>query len=123
MEIHAEMDTSLVSLAEFMAMFDDPDWGFGIMSTLLKLEYGDRNRHGSHVCATCRYPIIGSRFKEIKSHFSLCSQCYSEGKVPPTSKQEEYRFKEYATESEAVKDKCMWFGIHSKGSSSPAAAS
>ncbi|WMV27697.1 hypothetical protein MTR67_021082 [Solanum verrucosum] len=122
LEIHGEMDTSLVSLAEFTAMFDDPDWGFGIMSTLLKLEMGDRNRHGSHVCATCRYPIIGSRFKEIKSHFSLCSQCYSEGKVPPTSKLEEYRFKEYASEAEAVKDKCMWFGIHSKGSSSPAAS-
>lgn len=122
LEIHGEMDTSLVSLAEFTAMFDDPDWGFGIMSTLLKLEFGDRNRHGSHVCAICRYPIIGSRFKEIKSHFSLCSQCYSEGKVPPTSKQEEYRFKEYASEAEAVKDKCMWFGIHSKGSSSPAAS-
>ncbi|KAK4349029.1 hypothetical protein RND71_031784 [Anisodus tanguticus] len=121
LEIHGEMDTSLVSLAEFTAMFDDPDWGFGIMSTLLKLEFGDRNRHGSHVCATCRYPIIGSRFKELKSHFSLCSQCYSEGKVPPTSKLEEYRFKEYASESEAVKDKCMWFGIHSKASS-PAAS-
>ncbi|MCD7459092.1 hypothetical protein HAX54_040055 [Datura stramonium] len=122
LEIHGEMDTSLVSLAEFTAMFDDPDWGFGIMSTLLKLELGDRNRHGSHVCATCRYPIIGSRFKELKSHFSLCSQCFSEGKVPPTSKQEEYRFKEYASEAEAVKDKCMWFGIHSKSSSSPAAS-
>ncbi|TMX01446.1 hypothetical protein EJD97_024486 [Solanum chilense] len=122
LEIHGEMDTSLVSLAEFTAMFDDPDWGFGIMSTLLKLETGDRNRHGSHVCATCRYPIIGSRFKEIKSHFSLCSQCYSEGKVPPTSKQEEYRFKEYASEAEAVKDKCLWFGIHSKSSSSPTAS-
>ncbi|CAN4122932.1 unnamed protein product [Withania somnifera] len=122
LEIHGEMDTSLVSLAEFTAMFDDPDWGFGIISTLLKLELGDRNRHGSQVCATCRYPIIGSRFKEIKSHFSLCSQCYSEGKVPPTSKQEEYRFKEYVTEAEAVKDKCMWFGIHSKGSSTPAAS-
>lgn len=120
LEIHGEMDTSLVSLSEFTAMFDDPDWGFGIMSTLLKLELGDRNRHGSHVCAACRYPIIGSRFKEIKSHFSLCSQCYSEGKVPPTSKLEEYRFKEYANEAEAVKDKCMWFGIHSKGSSTPA---
>lgn len=122
LEIHGEMDTSLVSLAEFTAMFDDPDWGFGIMSTLLKLESGDRNRHGSHVCAICRYPIIGSRFKEIKSHFSLCSQCYSEGKVPPTSKQEEYRFKEYANEAEAMKDKCRWFGIHSKSSSSPAAS-
>ncbi|KAF3631010.1 putative kinesin-like protein NACK2-like isoform X1 [Capsicum annuum] len=120
LEIHGEMDASWVSLAEFTAMFDDPDWGFGIMSTLLKLELGDRNRHGNHVCATCRYPIIGSRFKEIKSHFSLCSQCYSEGKVPPTSRLEEYRFKEYANESEAMKDKCMWFGIHSKGSSTPA---
>ncbi|XP_060199772.1 uncharacterized TPR repeat-containing protein At1g05150-like [Lycium barbarum] len=110
LELHGEMDTSLVSLAEFTAMFDDPDWGFGIMSTLLKLEFGDRNRHGSHVCATCRYPIIGSRFKEMKSHFSLCSLCYSEGKVPPTSKLEEYRFKEYASEAEAVKDKCIWFG-------------
>ncbi|KAK2990942.1 hypothetical protein RJ640_020919 [Escallonia rubra] len=117
MEIHGETDTSMVSLAEFLVMFDDTDWGFGIMSTLLKLESGDRNRHGSHACAICRYPVIGSRFKEMKSHFSLCSQCYSEGKVPPTFKQEEYRFKEYASEAEAMKDKCMWFSLHPKSSS------
>ncbi|XP_022884748.1 uncharacterized TPR repeat-containing protein At1g05150-like [Olea europaea var. sylvestris] len=119
LEIHGETDNSKVSLTEFIAMFDDQEWGFGIMSTLLKLETGDRTRHGFHVCSTCRYPIIGSRFKEMKSQLSLCSQCYSEGKVPPTCKQEEYRFKEYASESEAVKDKCMWFSLHSKGSSLP----
>ncbi|KAL3514726.1 hypothetical protein ACH5RR_027443 [Cinchona calisaya] len=122
LEIHGEMDTSLVSLTEFVAIFDDQDWGFGIMSTLLKLEIGDRNRHGRHICATCRYPIIGSRFKEMKSHVSLCSHCYSEGKVPSTCKQEEYRFKEYASEAEAVKDKCLCFNLHSR-SSSPAVPS
>lgn len=115
LEIHGETDSSLFSFEEFVAMFDDQEWGFSIMSTLLKLENGDRCRHGSHVCGTCRYPIIGSRFKEMKSGFSLCAQCYSEGKVPSTCKQDEYRFKEYVNEAEAVKDKCLWFG--SKGSS------
>nr|GFD21643.1 uncharacterized TPR repeat-containing protein At1g05150-like [Tanacetum cinerariifolium] len=45
LEIHGETDTSLVSFTEFVTMFDDPDWGFGIMSTLLRLETSDRNRH------------------------------------------------------------------------------
>ncbi|XP_004291819.1 PREDICTED: uncharacterized TPR repeat-containing protein At1g05150-like [Fragaria vesca subsp. vesca] len=113
LELHGETDPSTMSYTEFLVMFDDPDWGFGIMSTLLKLETGDRNRHGNHVCSVCRYPIIGSRFKEIKSHFSLCNQCYSEGKVPPANKQEEYRFREYGTESEAMKDKCKCFNLQS----------
>lgn len=115
LEIRGETDDSMVPLTEFVAMFDDEEWGFSILSTLVKLENGDRNRHGSHVCATCKYPLIGSRFKEMKHQFSLCAQCYSEGKVPSTCKQEEYKFKEYANESEVVKDKCLWFG--SKGSS------
>ncbi|XP_058098729.1 uncharacterized TPR repeat-containing protein At2g32450-like isoform X3 [Magnolia sinica] len=95
MEVHGEADSSVISYPEFLEMFDDPDWGFGIMGTLVKLENGDRNRHGRHTCAICRYPIIGSRFKEMRSRFSLCNRCYSEGKVPSTFKQEEYKFKEY----------------------------
>ncbi|KAK1391663.1 ATP binding microtubule motor family protein [Heracleum sosnowskyi] len=117
LEIHGEADFSLISLTEFIKMFDDTDRGFGIMSTLLKHETGDRNRHGKHACAICRYPIIGSRFKEMKSHFTLCSKCYSEGKVPPNSKKEEYRFKEYASESDSMKDRCLCFRVHSKASS------
>ncbi|MBA0733998.1 hypothetical protein Gogos_017952 [Gossypium gossypioides] len=113
LEVHGETDSSMVSFSEFLTMFDDPDWGFGIMSTLLKLENGDRNRHGRRVCAVCRYPVIGSRFREVKSHFSLCNQCYSEGKVPPSFKQDEYKFKEYGSEAEAMKDKCMYFTLQS----------
>ncbi|KAI4318167.1 hypothetical protein L6164_025970 [Bauhinia variegata] len=109
LEIHGESDNSMVSFNEFLVMFDDQEWGFGIMPILVKLETGDRKRHGNYVCSVCRYPVIGSRFKEMKSHFNLCSQCYSEGKVPSTFKQEEYKFKEYGSEAEAMKDKCICF--------------
>uniref|UniRef100_A0A6N2KPC6 EF-hand domain-containing protein n=1 Tax=Salix viminalis TaxID=40686 RepID=A0A6N2KPC6_SALVM len=113
LELHGEADSSMVSFKEFLVMFDDPDWGFGIMSTLMKLESGDRNRHGDFVCSVCRYLIIGSRFKEIKSHFNLCNECYSEGKVPPAFKQDEYIFKEYGSEAEAMKDKCTCLPLQS----------
>ncbi|KAL8130631.1 hypothetical protein V2J09_019786 [Rumex salicifolius] len=115
-ETHGESDTSAVSLSDFIVMFDDPDSGFGIMSNLLKLEAGDRVRHGRRVCSVCRYPIIGSRFREIKAGFSLCNQCYSEGKVPSSSNLEEYTFKEYETESVAVKDKFWSISEPSAGS-------
>ncbi|KMT20638.1 hypothetical protein BVRB_1g006160 [Beta vulgaris subsp. vulgaris] len=110
LEIHGESDTSMVSITEFLGMFDDPEFGFGILSTLLRLETGDRVRHGHYVCAVCRYPIIGSRFKEVKAHFSLCNLCYSEGKVPSAVKQEEFAFREYQREAEAAKDKFKCFG-------------
>ncbi|KAG9442932.1 hypothetical protein H6P81_018786 [Aristolochia fimbriata] len=116
MEVHGGSDNSMISFPEFVEMFDDPDWGFGIMGTLVKLEHGDRTRHGRHICAICRYPIIGSRFKETKCRFSLCNRCYSEGKVPSAFKREEYKFKEYGKEAQAVKDKCMFFSLHSKSS-------
>ncbi|KAI4345890.1 hypothetical protein L6164_012977 [Bauhinia variegata] len=113
MEIHGEADNSMVSFNEFLVMFDDQEWGFGIMPILVKLETGDRNRHGNYACSVCRYPVIGSRFKEIKCHFNLCNQCYSEGKVPSTFKQEEYKFKEYGTEGEAMKEKCRCLPLQS----------
>uniref|UniRef100_A0A7N0R9N1 EF-hand domain-containing protein n=1 Tax=Kalanchoe fedtschenkoi TaxID=63787 RepID=A0A7N0R9N1_KALFE len=116
MEVHGETgsDNATVTLTEFLTMFDDPDWEFGIMSTLVKLERGDRIRHDNRVCSVCRYPIIGSRFKETKAHFSLCNLCYSEGKVPSSSKKETYTFQEYGTESEAFKDKCKCFPANAK---------
>ncbi|WOL02798.1 hypothetical protein Cni_G11517 [Canna indica] len=113
LEVHGESDPSMVSYSEFLEMFNDPDWGFGILDTLVKLEAGDRIRHGRHTCSICQYPIIGSRFTEIKLRFSLCHRCYSEGKVPSHFKQEEYTFKEYGSESEAMKDHCSCFNLHS----------
>ncbi|EEE58747.1 hypothetical protein OsJ_10236 [Oryza sativa Japonica Group] len=114
LEMHGESDPTMVSYTEFLEMFNDPDWGFGILSTLVKLEDSDHIRHGRHTCSICRYPIIGSRFKETKHSFSLCNRCYSEGKVPSAFKLDEYRFKEYGNESEALIDKCMCFNLHSK---------
>uniref|UniRef100_A0ACD5TWQ0 Uncharacterized protein n=1 Tax=Avena sativa TaxID=4498 RepID=A0ACD5TWQ0_AVESA len=114
LEMHGESDPTMVSYTEFLEMFNDPDWGFGILSTLVKLEESDHVRHGSHTCSVCRYPIIGSRFKETKHSFSLCNRCYSEGKVPSAFKLDEYRFIEYSNESEALIDKCMCFNLNSK---------
>ncbi|KAL2605472.1 hypothetical protein AAZV13_09G127200 [Glycine max] len=65
MEVCGDSNTSMMSFSEFLVMFDDPDWGFGIMPTLVKLEIGDRNSHGDTVCSVCCYLVIGSRFKEF----------------------------------------------------------
>ncbi|KAJ7553679.1 hypothetical protein O6H91_06G108300 [Diphasiastrum complanatum] len=109
-EVQGEDEQEHISYSEFLEMFDDPDWAFGLMTTLVKLEKGDRIRHSGKKCSVCSYTIVGPRFKEVRANFSLCSTCYSEGKVPAQVKQEEYRFREYLTEAEAVKDKLKIFG-------------
>ncbi|MCO5604942.1 hypothetical protein L7F22_059117 [Adiantum nelumboides] len=101
-----EEDRTSISYPEFVELFDDAEWGFGILNILARLETEDRVRHGRQTCSVCSYPIVGPRFKEVRSSFSLCSFCYSTGKVPLISRQEEYYFKEYNSEVEAVKDRC-----------------
>ncbi|KAL2620964.1 hypothetical protein R1flu_001169 [Riccia fluitans] len=110
-ELHGDDDQVNISFPEFVDMFDDLDWGFGILSLLAKLEVGDRLRHQGLPCAVCSYPIIGSRFKEVTSGFNLCSTCYSEGKVPVSFKQDEYNFREYGTDTESMKDKFKLFSM------------
>ncbi|KAF2547449.1 hypothetical protein F2Q70_00019431 [Brassica cretica] len=39
---------------------------------------------------------------QVRARFSLCNQCYSEGKVPPSFKPEEYRFREYGSEVDNI---------------------
>ncbi|KAF9591860.1 hypothetical protein IFM89_008906 [Coptis chinensis] len=95
-------------------MFDNPDCGFGIMDTLVNLENGDTIRYCNFSCFVCHYLITGSYFKETKSHFNLCSKCYSEGKVSSTIKSVKCSFKEYGNEAEAIKDKCTILNLHSR---------
>ncbi|KAG0606542.1 hypothetical protein M758_9G149400 [Ceratodon purpureus] len=109
-EMHGEDDKVQVSYPEFKGMFDDPNWGFGILNILVKLEQGDRVRHNGVTCAACDYVIIGPLFKETTKKFSLCSTCYSEGKVPAHVKLDEYVFKEYGSEAEATWDRFNFFG-------------
>ncbi|KAL4592278.1 hypothetical protein LXL04_005266 [Taraxacum kok-saghyz] len=61
----------MVSFTEFTAMFDDSDWGFGILPTLMKLEISDRNRHGKQSCGVCRN--TGSCVSSVLSG-DFCSQ-------------------------------------------------
>ncbi|CAM6092347.1 unnamed protein product [Calypogeia fissa] len=112
-ELHGEDEQVNISFPEFVDMFDDDDWGFGILTLLAKLEVGDRIRHQGKSCAVCSYPIIGSRFKEINANFNLCSMCYSEGKVPTSFKQDEYRFKEYGADtSDSMTERFKLFGLN-----------
>eukprot|EP00250_Pteridium_aquilinum_P009240 c18534_g1_i1 orf=221-2683(-) len=118
MELHGEDDQASMTFEEFQGLFDDPDWGFGILDVLVKLEARDRVRHGGQKCAICAYPITGPWFKEVTANFSLCSLCYSEGKVPSSAKREDYCFKEYNSEVQAVKDKLWFFRSRSSHASS-----
>ncbi|KAG6541587.1 hypothetical protein Mapa_016980 [Marchantia paleacea] len=110
-ELHGDDDQVNISYPEFVEMFDDLDWGFGILNLLAKLEGGDRLRHQGLPCAVCSYPIMGSRFKEVTSNFNLCSTCYSEGKVPTSFKQDEYNFREYGIDTESMKDRFKFFNL------------
>ncbi|XP_008797280.2 uncharacterized TPR repeat-containing protein At1g05150-like [Phoenix dactylifera] len=113
-EVRDVSDVSRISFREFVEMFDDPNRGFGILDTLVKLETGDRIRHGRRTCFMCQYPIVGSIFKETRCHFNLCSRCYSEGKVPSNCKQEDYEFREYGNLTEAMRENCSCFTLHPK---------
>ncbi|MCO5579384.1 hypothetical protein L7F22_033239 [Adiantum nelumboides] len=108
MELHAVAEQGTITISDFEALFDDPDWGFGVLDVVAKLEACDRVRHDGQICTICAYPITGPWFKEVNSNFSLCSLCYSECKVPVAAKKEEYCFKEYNSEVEVMKDK-FWF--------------
>lgn len=97
--------TSL-SFPEFVRMLDDSENGFAVLNIVSKLEIDDHARHRRQPCSVCSYPIIGPRFKEMKVNFSLCSLCYSSGKVPSSAKHEEYyHFKELHSDLGAVKEK------------------
>ncbi|MCO5559587.1 hypothetical protein L7F22_013188 [Adiantum nelumboides] len=120
MELHGEDDQTTIPFSQFQGLFDDPDWGFGILDVLVKLEASDRVRHGSQTCAICAYPITGPWFKEITANFSLCCLCYSEGKVPSSNKQDDYCFKEYNSGVKAVKDKLRFFSSKSTHTTSAA---
>lgn len=109
MEVHSYDDQASISFPEFLDLFDDSDWGFGILNVLVKLEASDRVRHSGQACVVCSYPITGPWFKEVTENFSLCSLCYSEGKVPSSSKKDKYCFKEYNSEAEAVRDRLRFF--------------
>ncbi|XP_024519477.1 uncharacterized TPR repeat-containing protein At1g05150 [Selaginella moellendorffii] len=109
-EVRGEDEHANISYPEFVEMFDDRDWAFGVLHTVVKLEAGDRVRHNGIACAVCSYPITGPRFKETNANFSLCSTCYGDGKVPDHPKQESYSFREYNSETDAVKDKLRFLG-------------
>ncbi|XP_072969244.1 uncharacterized TPR repeat-containing protein At2g32450-like [Typha angustifolia] len=97
LEINAQEDEECpkISFPEFIGMFDDGDFGFGILPTVLKLEAGEKKVcQARHTCSVCRYRINGLMFKETTCDFSLCSSCYSECKVPSVFKKDEYKFTE-----------------------------
>jgi hypothetical protein len=110
----------MLSFPEFIDLFDDPDWGFGILDVLSRLERCDSARHHRISCSACSYPVVGPWFRETSSGFSLCSLCYSQGRVPASSssaQQPEFRFKEYRSDAEAMRDRLCLFRSSSSSSS------
>jgi tetratricopeptide (TPR) repeat protein len=108
-EVHGGGEGPSLSFAEFVGIFDDHDWGFGLLNVLAKLESSDRVRQIGRACAACAYPITGPWFWEITDKFDLCSLCYSQGKLPasasPRQDSHYYCFKEYRSKFAAVKDR------------------
>eukprot|EP00850_Spirogloea_muscicola_P004248 SM000018S03613 [mRNA] locus=s18:342383:347099:+ [translate_table: standard] len=86
-------DINVISFAAFDERFSQ---AFPILPILIKLEEDDRVRHGRQSCAVCSHPIVGLRYKEISAGFSICSHCYSEGRVPSIPQRDDYLFKEYS---------------------------
>jgi len=57
-EVRGDAEKVQVSYPEFLNRFNDTNWGFGILNTLVKLETGDYVQHTGVTCATCNYIII-----------------------------------------------------------------
>ena len=81
------------------------------MYTLRKLEMHDKTRHVGMSCAVCKYAIVGLRFREPKAKFDLCSQCYSERKVPvKAAKRGSLSFAEYVSGTDVVRERLGLYG-------------
>lgn len=89
-----EEESEEISYHEFVSKIEDEEYGFGAMSTLVKLEKAGKRIKGFHRCGVCKYGISGLMFKETTAGFCLCSSCYSEGRIPCLFRRELYKFKE-----------------------------
>eukprot|EP00897_Mesotaenium_endlicherianum_P007078 jgi/Mesen1/6399/ME000329S05572 len=95
-------ESGVVSHADFTALLLQE---LPVLETLSKLESCDRERHNGLHCCVCSCPVVGPRFRETRAHFSLCSFCYSERKVPAAVQRAEYQFREYTKSPVLLRDK------------------